>query len=103
MASEPVTLEEAKLHLRINPGDNSEDGLVGDIITAAREYCENYTGRVFVGDEAEEVPKMVKQAMLLLIAHWYNNREAVTVSNMIPREMEMAVRVMLNQFKVWWF
>ena len=37
MATEPVTLEEAKLPLRINPGDESEDALILDIIAAARE------------------------------------------------------------------
>ena len=97
---EPVTLAEAKLHLRINPGDNSEDGLIEDLITTAREFCENYTGKELAN---AEVPKTVKQALLLLVAHWYNNREAVISSNVIPREVDLTVRALLNQNKGWWF
>ena len=102
MATEPVTLEEAKLHLRINPGDESEDALILDIIAAAREYCENYTGKSF-SDGNEEPPKTVKQAMLLLIAHWYTNREAVVAANVVPREVAITVRALLNQHRGWWF
>lgn len=100
--TEPVTLAEAKLHLRINPGDTSEDGLIKDLITAAREFCENYTGKELVGENVV-VPKTVKQALLLLIAHWYNNREAVVAANVVPREVELTVRTLLNQHKGWWF
>ena len=31
----------AKLHLRIQSGRHSEDSLIKDLITAAREFCEN--------------------------------------------------------------
>lgn len=31
------------------------------------------------GDEAEDVPQMTRQAMLILISHWYENREASIV------------------------
>lgn len=98
--TEPVTLAEAKLHLRINPGDDSEDGLIKDLITAAREFCENYTGKELAN---VEVPKTIKQALFLLIAHWYNNREAVVAANVVPREVELTVRALLNQHKGWWF
>ena len=100
--TEPVTLAEAKLHLRINPGDTSEDSLIKDLITAAREFCENYTGKELVGENVV-VPKTVKQALLLLIAHWYNNREAVVAANVVPREVELTVSPLLNQQKGWWF
>lgn len=95
----PVTLAEAKLHLRINSGDGSEDTLIQDLIDTATEYCENYTGKKL----ADGVPKTIKQALLLLIAHWYTNREAVVASNAVPREVELTVRTLLNQNKVWWF
>lgn len=39
------------------------------------------------GDAGSDVPSNVKQAMLLLIAHWYENREAVitgTISSVLP-------------------
>lgn len=37
-ASEPITLAEAKLHLRVDFAD--DDDLIGALITAAREQCE---------------------------------------------------------------
>lgn len=43
--SEPVTTAEAKSHLRVDISD--DDTLIGSLVTAAREYCEIYTGRSF--------------------------------------------------------
>lgn len=44
--TEPVTLEEAKLHLRID--GNEEDSLISVLITAARQKSEEYTRRAFI-------------------------------------------------------
>lgn len=43
---EPLTVADVKLHLRLT-SDTTEDALITGLITAAREYCENYTGRAF--------------------------------------------------------
>lgn len=43
---EPVTLQEAKDHLRIDY--DSEDGLIAVLISAARQYCEHYTNQAFL-------------------------------------------------------
>lgn len=45
-SAEPVSLSEAKLHLRVE--NNLEDAFIGSLITAARQMAEHYTGRVFV-------------------------------------------------------
>lgn len=42
-AAEPVSLAEAKAHLRIT--HSSDDALIGALISSAREYVERYTGR----------------------------------------------------------
>lgn len=78
--TEPVLLEEAKKHLRVEHDD--ENDLILNLITAAREYCEGFQNIALVsGDEEGETPLVsarVKAAILLLVGHWYENRQAVS-------------------------
>jgi hypothetical protein len=46
--SEPVTLPQAKLHLRVDPDVTTDDDLIELYIQAAREFVEYSTGRSFV-------------------------------------------------------
>lgn len=176
---EPVSLAEAKAHLRVDVGFTSEDGLIGSLITTAREICEGRTWRAFIeqtrklfldawpdneiieipyppllsiesityfdengtsqtmaasdyqvdiystpgrvtpafdttwpdlydvphavaiefkagyGDDADAVPAKIKQAILLLVGHWYANREEVitgTIVNQMPFAAEMILQ-----------
>ena len=41
--TEPITLEEAMLHLRVD--GNADDLLISSLITTAREYCETWQAR----------------------------------------------------------
>jgi uncharacterized phiE125 gp8 family phage protein len=45
-AVEPLTLTEAKLHLRVD--HTTDDDLITSLIVAARQYAENYTQRCFI-------------------------------------------------------
>ena len=48
------------------------------------------------------VPKSLRQAMLLLIGNWYENRES-TVIGTVTKEMEFAVKALLDQYRFrWW-
>lgn len=171
-AEEPVSLTEAKAHLRVDIDD--DDTFIASLITAAREYVEGAAHRAFVtqtwrlnldewpGDDeielprpplqsvtsitykdsdgttttwssseyevdtdsepgrvklaygyswpsatlaatnpikitfvagygdAEDVPQKWKQAILLLLGHWYENREA-TIAGTIQRSIPLAV------------
>lgn len=63
------------------------------------------TGAVKVRFEAGyphgTVPAKVKQAMLLLIGEWYENRENVVVGNVTATELPFAVKSLLSMDRVW--
>lgn len=47
-ASEPVTLAEVKAQLRIDADDTDMDDTLTPILTAAREWCEEYQNRAYI-------------------------------------------------------
>ena len=167
-ALEPVSLTEAKLHLRVD--GNDENTLVTALIAAARQAAESYTRRAFVtqtwrytcdrlgsaftlpwqpvqsvdevavdgtvipeasyeldaatgrlrplvpyvamtlggvaveytagyGDTAADVPAPLRQAMLLMIGHWYEHREAV-ITGPISTELPLTARALLAPYRV---
>lgn len=186
-ASEPVTLTEAKLHLRVETSVTTEDNWITASIQAAREVVETVTNRALISQtvvlklqrfpsgipiwlprpplisissvayidangtsqpwaattgydlaqpsgpkatyariypaygtqypqtrdqmeavtitylagyaNAAAVPQGIKNAMLLLIGHWYANREAVNVGN-ITTELPLGVASLLGPFMV---
>ena len=178
--TEPVSLEEVKLFLRLLPDDTSEDDFISGLITAAREYCENFTARalaiqtimlyldsipsevefpmpplqsvykidvidadkagheliadtdymidsgeissiIFTASAQEvaahlypinpvqitctvgydaDIPVGIKQAMLLLVAHWYENREAVATNGEVGERIALGVRSLCLQYKI---
>ena len=180
-SEEPVTLQEAKSHLRVDAAD--DDALITSLITAARETVEHITRRALVtqtwdyfldafpsGDElalplpplravtsitykdkdgnvstfdasnyvvdtasepgrvvlkssatwpsatlwpasavtvqfdagyggAADVPQAIKQGLLLLVGHLYENREAI-VPGTVLREIPMGVDALLWPYRV---
>jgi len=52
------------------------------------------------GDAASDVPEKVKQAMLLLIGAWYEQREAITTTGLNVKEIPFAVDALLWQDRV---
>jgi uncharacterized phiE125 gp8 family phage protein len=51
---------------------------------------------------AEDVPQAIKQAMLLLVGHWYANRESVAVGT-IATELPQAVSALLSPYRLMGF
>jgi len=52
-ATEPVSLAEAKLHLKIETADTADDTLIAILIAAARESAEQFTRRAFIAQTWE--------------------------------------------------
>lgn len=173
-AQEWIELDEAINHVKALP-DGTDDELIENMITAAREYCEGITGRAIMGrdmtafpdslsgrlflpkppikkidsitayDKAgnahaiteyafdaksgevfivdapridareinpyvikysagyDQIPGLMRQAMLLMIGHWYINRESVVVGSNATVDVGLTTKDLLKQFKVWWF
>lgn len=57
------------------------------------------------GDEPTDVPQSILQAMLLLVGHWYETREAVSDSKFVAGQQEVpfAVTALLAPYRVWTF
>lgn len=53
VATEPVSLAEARTQCHIDSDDTSHDALITGLITAAREFAEHYTGRALAAQTLE--------------------------------------------------
>lgn len=85
-----VTLSEAKAHLRVEFTD--EDTAIAGLIAAAESYLEGVGCDV----AADPMPAALKQAALLLIAEWYQNREA---SSRDRAEIPFGVSALINNLR----
>lgn len=92
-----IELSRVKLHLRVDHDD--EDDLIQGYLAAASAYVEQHCDRTLVeasptGPEQMLLTKDVEQAMLLLVGHWYANREAVVIGT-IATDVPLAVDSLL--------
>lgn len=99
-----VDLARAKEHLRIE--HDEEDDLIQAYLDAARAHVEAFCDRTIVDpapgpdapplDQATQMllTKDVGQAILLLVGHYYNNREA-TVLGAAPVALPFGVEALL--------
>lgn len=50
------------------------------------------------------LPPSLRQAILMLVAHWYNNREAVQIGSRINEvAADHAFENLIKHYRVWWF
>ncbi|MGG3796531.1 head-tail connector protein [Pseudomonas paraversuta] len=88
-----IDLARVKLHLKLD-GDE-EDSLVTGYFEAAKSHVAMHCDRELVetaptGPEQMGFTPDVEQAVLLLVGHWYANREAV-VTGATPATVPLAV------------
>ena len=102
-----LTLEEVKNHLRVDLDD--DDTLITNLITAAQQYLENATGKEYpeTDDDGNTIDYTLEKVYLnLLIAYWYENREAKSnnkasaSAGSAPDEFTFATRSLLLQLQL---
>lgn len=52
------------------------------------------------GTAASDVPEDVRNAIRLLVGHFYENREAVVSTGAVPKELPFAVRALLDPYRM---
>ena len=87
-----LTLDEAKLHCRID--HNDEDSLLGALIATATTAVADYMNVTSVDDTA---PAPVKSAALLLVGSLYEQRES---QGDRPYNKNPAFEALLNPYRV---
>jgi len=85
-----VSLEEAKLYLRVDGGE--EDALIAALIETASELCEGVLRMSL--EDFEEPPKSVNQAILYITAYLYEHREELDM-----KVVEDVVKRLLSPFR----
>lgn len=51
------------------------------------------------GDTGEDVPQTLRQALLLLAAHWYETREPIMTTGAIPKEAPFTVTALFQRWR----
>jgi len=83
----------------------SESGLIEQVDGAAWPSTFNRADAVTItfvcgyGDAASDVPEGIRMIARLLLAHWYENRQAVAVGVSVD-ELPMAVRSLLMKYRI---
>lgn len=105
-----LDLNVVKQHCRIDSDFADDDTLLTTYLGAAARYVETWTRRTMYESEdspgyAEDEDAIlqgddVKAAMLLLIGHWYANRETVSVGQ-TSVEVPFAVESLLQPYRIY--
>ncbi len=105
-----LSVEQVKHHCNIEQDFTEDDAWIAARIKAAVRYVENYTRRTLYDSAADPLyladpdPLLygedVETAMLMLIAHWYNNREAVA-TGVSATTLDFAVEAFLQPYRIY--
>ncbi|MCB1511524.1 MAG: head-tail connector protein [Hyphomicrobiaceae bacterium] len=97
-----VTLADMKAHLNVTTSD--DDDLISDQISSAEAHLAAWLG--FDLDDAEEFPSGrpadLDQAVKMLAAHWYENREGTMVGQTVM-DIPFAVEEVIRNYRTWSF
>ncbi|EKY1998611.1 phage gp6-like head-tail connector protein [Cronobacter sakazakii] len=105
-----LTKEQVKHHCNIEPDFTEDDNWIENSIKAAARYVETWTRRRLY-DSPEDPGYLsdpdhmlysadIEMAMLMLIGHWYANREAVNVGN-VTSALALSTEALLQPYRVY--
>ncbi|KQZ50731.1 DNA-packaging protein [Rhizobium sp. Root149] len=102
-----VTLTQLKQHLNITDDlGSADDDLIELKLTAAQSQVERMLGfkiaARYDGAGQEPTPDALKQAVLMLAAYWYENREAALIG-VSGQDMPFGVGSIINEFREYTF
>lgn len=84
----------------------ADDGLMGRKLEAAQGHIERQLGfkigDKYGGQEQDEIPAPLVEAVLQLAAHWFENREA-TLVGVTAQELPFGVWAIVNEYREWSF
>lgn len=95
-----TTIDSTSLHTDIHYEPGRLAPIFGESWPTTRDQNAAVTIRFTAGygDEAADVPASLRQAILMLVGHWYENRETVTVG-VISRPLEMAFDALCGSYR----
>lgn len=93
-----------KEQLRVDFSD--DDATIERKISAAQNLVERHLGfkieAEFGGDDQDEIPPALVEAVCQLVGHWFENREAVIVG-VNAQELPLNVRDIVREYRNWSF
>ena len=102
--TDPISLELARKHLNIEDAFVADDFYIAGLIIAARRKVELDTRRTFGGSNptlVDDDAALATQAVLLIIGHWYANREAVSADGRVGAALPMSVGWIVESLCKW--
>lgn len=88
-----MTLETIKNYLRIDEDITEDDSLLESLKEASINYIESTTGKAFLAENS-----LFKTLMLLLIHHWYSNRN-ITYKSSAVEEFPHSINALVHTIK----
>lgn len=97
-----VSLQEVKAHLNLD--HDQDDDLLTAKIVAAETYIDGFLDRKFADYEADDepIPEIIKQAVMMVAAHLYENRENVLVG-VTAQPLPLGALDLIGSYRSWSF
>lgn len=93
-----VTVEDQKTHMNVDFDD--DDTIIASKIDAAESYVAELIGQSLAG--METVPEALKEAVRMLAAHFYENREAASFDGR-GHELPFGFTALVTPHRTWGF